>query len=48
MVSGPHVVSEYDPLRRRLAGNHPLAGSHIGLIMTAPALTQNGQFARSG
>ena len=20
MVSGPHVVSEYDPLRRRLAG----------------------------
>jgi GH15 family glucan-1,4-alpha-glucosidase len=38
----------YDPLRRRFAGNYPLAGSHIGLIMTARALTQNGQFARSG
>lgn len=42
------LAEGYDPLRRRFAGNHPLAGSHIGLIMTAQALTQNGQFARSG
>jgi GH15 family glucan-1,4-alpha-glucosidase len=42
------LAEGYDPLRRRLAGNHPLAGSHVGLIMTAQALTQNGQFARSG
>jgi GH15 family glucan-1,4-alpha-glucosidase len=42
------LAEGYDPLRRRFAGNHPLAGSHIGLIMTARALTQNGQFARSG
>jgi GH15 family glucan-1,4-alpha-glucosidase len=42
------LAEGYDPLRRRLAGNYPLAGSHIGLIMTARALTQNGQFARSG
>ena len=32
--------------RRRFASNYPLAGSHIALIMTAQALTQNGQFAR--
>ncbi len=42
------LAEGYDPLRRRLAGNHPLAGSHIGLIMTARALTQIGQFAPSG
>jgi GH15 family glucan-1,4-alpha-glucosidase len=42
------LAEGYDPLRRRLAGNYPLASSHIGLIMTARALTQNGQFARSG
>ncbi len=42
------LAEGYDPLRRRFAGNYPLAGSHIGLIMTARALTQNGQFARSG
>jgi len=42
------LAEGYDPLRRRFAGNHPLAGSHIALIMTARALTQNGQFARSG
>ena len=42
------LAEGYDPLRRRFAGNHPLAGSHIGLIMTARALTQNGHFARSG
>jgi GH15 family glucan-1,4-alpha-glucosidase len=42
------LAEGYDPLRRRLAGNYPLAGSHIGLVMTARALTQNGQFARSG
>ncbi len=42
------LAEGYDPLRRRFAGNHPLAGSHIALIMTAQALTQNGQFARSG
>jgi GH15 family glucan-1,4-alpha-glucosidase len=42
------LAEGYDPLRRRLAGNYPLAGSHIGLIMTARALTRNGQFARSG
>jgi GH15 family glucan-1,4-alpha-glucosidase len=42
------LAEGYDPLRRRFAGNYPLAGSHIGLVMTARALTQNGQFARSG
>jgi GH15 family glucan-1,4-alpha-glucosidase len=42
------LAEGYDPLRRRLTGNHPLAGSHIGLIMTARALTQIGQFAPSG
>ena len=42
------LAEGYDPLRRRFAGNYPLAGSHIALIMTAQALTQNGQFARSG
>jgi GH15 family glucan-1,4-alpha-glucosidase len=42
------LAEGYDPLRRRFAGNHPLAGSHIALIMTAQALTENGQFARSG
>ncbi|MCW2908071.1 MAG: glucoamylase [Actinomycetia bacterium] len=42
------LAEGYDPLRRRLAGNYPLASSHIGLIMTARALTENGQFARSG
>ncbi len=42
------LAEGYDPLRRRFAGNHPLAGSHIGLIMTARALTQNGHFARPG
>ncbi len=36
------LAEGYDPLRRRLAGNYPLAGSHIGLIMTAQALTRNG------
>jgi GH15 family glucan-1,4-alpha-glucosidase len=42
------LAEGYDPLRRRLAGNYPLASSHIGLLMTARALTENGQFARSG
>jgi GH15 family glucan-1,4-alpha-glucosidase len=42
------LAEGYDPLRRRFAGNYPLAGSHIALIMTAQALTQNGHFARSG
>jgi GH15 family glucan-1,4-alpha-glucosidase len=42
------LAEGYDPLRRRFAGNYPLAGSHIALIMTARALTQNGHFARSG
>jgi len=28
----------YDPLRRRFAGNHPLAGAHIGLVSAARAL----------
>ena len=42
------LAEGYDPLRRRFAGNHPLAGSHIGLIMTARALIQDGHFARSG
>ena len=42
------LAEGYDPLRRRFAGNHPLAGSHIGLIMTARALIQNGHFARPG
>ena len=42
------LAEGYDPLRRRFSGNYPLAGSHIGLIMTAQALTQIGQFAPSG
>ena len=42
------LAEGYDPLRRRFTGNYPLAGSHIGLIMTARALTQIGQFAPSG
>jgi GH15 family glucan-1,4-alpha-glucosidase len=42
------LAEGYDPLRRRFTGNYPLAGSHIGLTMTARALTQIGQFAPSG
>ena len=42
------LAEGYDPLRRRFTGNYPLAGSHLGLITTARALTQIGQFAPSG
>ncbi|HUY49716.1 MAG TPA: glycoside hydrolase family 15 protein [Streptosporangiaceae bacterium] len=33
------LAEGYDPLRRRFAGNHPLAGSHIALVVTAQALS---------
>jgi GH15 family glucan-1,4-alpha-glucosidase len=33
------LAEGYDPLRRRLAGNYPLASSHIALIAAARALT---------
>ena len=32
------LAEGYDPLRRRFAGNHPLAAAHIELINTARAL----------
>jgi GH15 family glucan-1,4-alpha-glucosidase len=32
------LSEEYDPLRRRLAGNYPLAASHVALAQTAMAL----------
>jgi GH15 family glucan-1,4-alpha-glucosidase len=33
------LAEAYDPLRRRFAGNHPLAGSHIALVVTAASLS---------
>ncbi len=33
------LAEGYDPLRRRFAGNHPLASAHIELINTARALS---------
>ena len=33
------LAEGYDPLRRRFAGNHPLAGTHLELINTARALS---------
>jgi GH15 family glucan-1,4-alpha-glucosidase len=35
------LAEGYDPLRRRFAGNHPLAAAHIELINTARALTMD-------
>jgi GH15 family glucan-1,4-alpha-glucosidase len=32
------LSEEYDPLRRRLAGNYPLTASHVALAQTAIAL----------
>jgi GH15 family glucan-1,4-alpha-glucosidase len=32
------LAEEYDPLRRRLAGNYPLSASHVALAETAAAL----------
>jgi len=32
------LSEEYDPLRRRLAGNYPLTASHVALVETAAAL----------
>jgi GH15 family glucan-1,4-alpha-glucosidase len=32
------LAEDYDPLRRRLAGNYPLTASHIALAETAAAL----------
>jgi GH15 family glucan-1,4-alpha-glucosidase len=42
------MAEGYDPLRRRFAGNHPLAGAHIGLVSAALALSLPGQPARPG
>jgi GH15 family glucan-1,4-alpha-glucosidase len=41
------LAEGYDPLRRRFAGNYPLAGAHIGLVSAAAALGQAGQPART-
>jgi GH15 family glucan-1,4-alpha-glucosidase len=35
------LAEGYDPLRRRFAGNHPLAAAHIELINTARALSMD-------
>ena len=35
------LAEGYDPLRRRFAGNHPLAAAHIELINTALALSMD-------
>jgi len=35
------LAEGYDPLRRRFAGNHPLAAAHIELISTARALSMD-------
>jgi GH15 family glucan-1,4-alpha-glucosidase len=40
------LAEGYDPLRRRFAGNYPLAGAHISLVSAAAALSQAGQPAR--
>ncbi len=32
------LAEDYDPLRRRFAGNHPLLASHVGLAAAAAAL----------
>ncbi len=52
------LAEGYDPLRRRLAGNHPSTGAHLGLVAAARALSRagathqprsgSGRFARSG
>jgi GH15 family glucan-1,4-alpha-glucosidase len=35
------LAEGYDPLRRRFAGNHPLAAAHIELINTALVLSMD-------
>ncbi len=35
------LAEGYDPLRRRFAGNHPLAAAHVELISTARALSMD-------
>jgi GH15 family glucan-1,4-alpha-glucosidase len=42
------MAEGYDPLRRRFAGNHPLAGAHIGLVSAARALSLPERPARPG
>ena len=39
------LAEAYDPLRQRLAGNYPLAGSHVALAETAVALDALGDRA---
>jgi GH15 family glucan-1,4-alpha-glucosidase len=39
------LAEAYDPLRQRLAGNYPLAGSHVALAETAAALDALGDRA---
>ncbi len=36
------LAEDYDPLRRRLAGNHPLLASHVGIAAAAAALQDAG------
>lgn len=42
------LAEEYDPLRRRFAGNHPLAGCHTALVVTAAALSAANEPEQSG
>ena len=42
------LAEGYDPLRRRFAGNFPLAASHLGLIATARALSRAGTSRQPG
>ena len=42
------LAEGYDPLRRRLAGNYPLAGTHISLVSAARAVSQAGQPGLAG
>jgi GH15 family glucan-1,4-alpha-glucosidase len=42
------MAEGYDPLRRRFAGNHPLAGAHIGLVSAARALSLPERRTRPG
>ena len=42
------LAEGYDPLRRRFAGNFPLAAAHLGLIATARALSRAGTSRHPG
>ena len=42
------LAEGYDPLRRRFAGNFPLAAAHLGLIATVRALSRAGTARQPG